>query len=42
MSNLPPLRRAIFSTLVERLAEPPARLQILSERSTSSSPAATS
>lgn len=30
MSNLPPLRRAIFSTLVERLAEVPARLQIVS------------
>lgn len=30
MSNLPPLRRAIFSTLVDRLAEPPARLQIVS------------
>jgi uncharacterized protein len=30
MSNLPPLRRAIFSTLINRLAEPPARLQIVS------------
>lgn len=30
MSNLPPLRRAIFSTLVDRLAEPPTRLQIVS------------
>lgn len=30
MSNLPPLRREIFSTLVERLAEAPARLQIVS------------
>ncbi|HET9676346.1 MAG TPA: AAA family ATPase, partial [Solirubrobacterales bacterium] len=30
MSNLPPLRRAIFSTLVDRLAEAPARLQIVS------------
>lgn len=30
MSNLPPLRRAIFSTLVDRLSEPPRRLQIVS------------
>jgi predicted AAA+ superfamily ATPase len=30
MSNLPPLRRAIFSTLIDRLAEAPARLQIVS------------
>lgn len=30
MSNLPPLRRAIFSTLVDRLAEAPSRLQIVS------------
>lgn len=30
MSNLPPLRRAIFSTLVDRLAEAPERLQIVS------------
>ncbi|HEX5594274.1 MAG TPA: ATP-binding protein [Solirubrobacterales bacterium] len=30
MSNLPPLRRAIFSTLVDRLTEAPARLQIVS------------
>lgn len=30
MSNLPPLRRAIFSTLVDRLAEPPSHLQIVS------------
>jgi len=30
MSNLPPLRRALFSTLIDRLAEAPARLQIVS------------
>lgn len=30
MSNLPPLRRAIFSTLVDRLAEKSERLQIVS------------
>lgn len=30
MSNRPPLRRAIFSTLIDRLAEAPARLQIVS------------
>src|ERR1700761_8960114 len=30
MSNLPPLRRRIFSVLVDRLAEAPARLQIVS------------
>lgn len=30
MSNLPPLRRAIFTTLINRLAETPARLQIVS------------
>lgn len=30
MSNLPPLRRAIFSVLIGRLAEFPARLQIVS------------
>jgi uncharacterized protein len=30
MSNLPPFRRAIFSILVDRLAETPARLQIVS------------
>jgi predicted AAA+ superfamily ATPase len=30
MSNLPPLRREIFATLIDRLAETPARLQIVS------------
>jgi predicted AAA+ superfamily ATPase len=30
MSNLPPLRRATFATLVDRLAEAPSRLQIVS------------
>jgi predicted AAA+ superfamily ATPase len=30
MSTLPPLRRAIFSTLLDRLAEAPERLQIIS------------
>lgn len=30
MSTLPPLRRAIFSTLLDRLAEAPERLQIVS------------
>src|SRR3954469_3599718 len=30
MSNLPPLRRAIFATLVDRLTETPARIQIVS------------